>query len=71
MTTAQADAVLKTVGSFLDYLNRLLDGLEKAGFRGTDAWYLVQKVHTEVYDLRVFLHYESCKHGVARPPKDE
>lgn len=71
MTAAQADAVLRTVGSFLGYLNRLMDGLEKAGFRGTDTWYLIQKLHTEVYDLRVFLHYESCKHGVAMPPKDE
>lgn len=36
-----------------------------------DAWHLVQKVHTDVYDLRVFLHYESCRHGVAMPPRDE
>lgn len=71
LTTLQAAAVLKTVSSFLGYLNRLLEGLEKAGFRGTDTWYLVQKVHADVYHLRVFLHYESCKHGVAMPPKDE
>ncbi len=71
MTAAQAAAVGETVGSMLGYLSRLKGGLERNGYARTETHLRVVEAWEKVYGLSVFLHYESCRHGVGMPPRDD
>ena len=71
ITAAQAAVVLKTASSMLGYLHRLVERLRATGFHASETYEVAERAYHAVHALVAHMHYESCRHGVGTPPKDE
>jgi hypothetical protein len=70
LTTAQAQAISKSLFRLASYLYRLQSRMVKVGFLPSDPLYAkVKAAYDAVFDLTVDLHYRGCSSGVGMPPK--
>jgi hypothetical protein len=69
LTTAQAQAISKSLFRLANYLYRLQSRMVKVGFLPSDPLYLkVKAAYDAVFDLSIDLHYRGCSGGVGRSP---
>jgi len=69
LTTAQAQAISKSLFDSLNYLF-LNSRMEKVGFKPDDPLYVkVKAAYDAVFDLSIDLHYRGCSNGVGLSPK--
>ena len=70
ITTAQAQAISKSLFRLANYLYRLKSRMEQVGFKSNDPLFVkVEAVHDAVFDLSIDLHYHECSGEVARSHK--
>jgi len=65
LTTAQAQAISKSLFRLANYLYRLKSRMEKVGFLPSDPLFVKVKA---AYDAVFDLHYRGCSGGVGRSP---
>ena len=72
LTPEQAAKVRDALGPATGYLWRLVDRLVKVGLdvRDPRLTQLVTEARNAMHALSVELHYQTCAHGVGRPPAD-
>jgi hypothetical protein len=70
LTTDQAATIGKALGPALGYLARLVERMDRTNLRMRDPklYRLVRAAEDAMHALTVELHYQSCGHGVGRPP---
>lgn len=67
-----ARQVRETLGPMLRYLNRLKERLLAVGFPPADPLtQLATNAYNALHALNVELHYQSCRSGVGRPPRED
>jgi hypothetical protein len=73
LTPDQARKIRDAVGPATGYLWRLTDRLVKVGLdvRDPKLYRLATAALDAMHSLSVELHYQSCGHGVGRPPVQE
>ena len=66
----QAGKLVNAVRPMGHYLFRLVERMDKTGLRQRDPklYRLVRAAEDAIHCLWVELHYQSCGHGVGRPP---
>jgi hypothetical protein len=70
LSTAQAQAISKSLFHLANYPFRLKSSMENVGFLPSDPLYLkVKAAYDAVFDLSIDFHYLSCSSGVGRSPK--
>jgi hypothetical protein len=72
LTPEHARQVHDAIGPTRGYLARLIPRMEHVGLRGGDPklYALVRAAEDAMHSLCVELHYQSCGHGVGRPPSE-
>jgi len=72
LTPDQARKIHDAIGPTLGYLARLLKRMDQTNLRLRDPnlYRLVRAAEDALHSLTVELHYQSCGHGVGRPPTD-
>jgi hypothetical protein len=71
LTPKQADALRDRIRPMLHFLFRCRRRLDALGFDEKSAIYqAIDKAYCAMHDLHMKLHYESCGHGVGKPPDE-
>ena len=70
LTTGQARKIGDALGPAHGYLVRLVERMDRTPLRNGDPklYRLVRAAGDAMHSLTVELHYQSCGHGVGRPP---
>ena len=70
LTTAQAQAIRKSLFRLANYLYRLKSPMERVRFKPDDPLFVkVKAAYDAVFDLSIDLHYRGCSGGVGLSPR--
>jgi hypothetical protein len=70
LSTAQVQAIRKSLFRLANYLYRLKSRMEKVGFLPSDPLFVkVKGAYDAVFDLSIDLHYRGCSGGVGLSPR--
>jgi hypothetical protein len=70
LTPEQAQKIRDSIGPTFGYLLRLIERTEQKGLRNGEPklYQLVRRAEDVMHSLSIELHYQSCRHGLGRPP---